>query len=328
MGRRLLGGGLATVITVALLGSVVGVAMAVFGTGAAAGPTATLTVFTGSARIQRAGAAAEVAARSGELVASGDSVSTAAASKAAVTYPDGSVTRLDSLSRITVNLVRSGRSALRMGVRQTAGLTWNNVKKLVGGATFNVSGPNNSVAGVRGTRFGFYIEQDAAGRTVVWVDVYDGIVAVSGATGPAVTATANQRVNVRAAAPPTAPVPIPDSDRHLSFTVFNQTLEAVTGRPVAFQDGVLSSSQAAGPFTVAADGKSGLQFVLGWPGGNLEIFELTVTDPTGKVFAQPAATRQPIVVTVPRAAAGAWKFQVRDVNSTPLEPWWVIVGRI
>lgn len=327
MGRRVLVGGFAAVVLVALLGTVVGVALAVFGAGAAARPTATLTVFTGLARIQRAGTTAEVAARSGELVGSGDSVSTAARSKAAVTYPDGSVTRLDSLSRITISLARSGRSAFRMGVRQTAGLTWNNVRKLVGGATFDVSGPNNSVAGVRGTRFGFYIEQDAAGKPVVWVDVYDGVVAVSGATGPSVTATANQRVNVRAAAPPTAPVPIPDSDRHLSFTVFNQTLEAVTGRPVAFEDGVLSSSQSDGPFTVAADGKSSLQFVLGWPGGNLEIFELTVIDPTGRVFAQPAATRQPIVVTVPNAAAGAWRFQVRDISSTPLEPWWVIVGR-
>jgi len=313
------------VITLVLLGTVIGVAVAIFGAGSvAAGPTATLTVFTGSARLQRAGATTTVAAHSGETVANGDSVSTAALSLAAVTYPDGSVTRLDSSSRITVSLARSGASAFKLGVRQTAGLTWNAVKKLATGAKFEVSGPNNAVAGVRGTRFGFYIEHDAAGSTVVWIDVYDGTVAVSGSTGPAVTATANQRVNVRAGAPPTAPVVIPDSDRHLSFTVFNQTLEGVTGKPVAFANGTLSSGQGAGPFTYLADGKSDLDFDLGWPGS---IFELTVIDPSGKIYGQPAATRTPIVVKAPKAAAGAWQFRVRDVQSVPLEPWWVVVGR-
>jgi Flp pilus assembly protein TadG len=324
MNRRLLVGGLAVVITLVLLGSVIGVAVAIFGAGAAAGPVATLTVFTGSAQVQRAGSTAAVAAHTGESVASGDSVSTAANSKAAVTYPDGSVTRLDSSSRITVSLARSGGSAFKLGVNQTAGLTWNTVKKLVTGARFNVSGPNNAVAGVRGTRFGFYIEQDPAGKTVVWIDVYDGTVAVTGATGPGVTATANQRVNVRAGAPPTAPVAIPDSDLHLSFTVFNRTLEAATGKPVSFANGNLSAGQGAGPFTYVADGKSDLEFVLGWPGS---IFELTVIDPSGKTFAQPAATRTPIVVQVPKAAAGAWQFRVRDVQSVPLEPWWVVVAR-
>jgi FecR protein len=326
MSRRLLTGGLAVVVTLVLVATVAGVAIAIFGTSAVAGPTATLTVFTGSARIQKAGTATAVAAHSGEAVASGDSVSTAAGSEAAVTYPDGSVTRLDQSSRITVSIARSGAKALRLGVNQSAGLTWNSVKKLVAGATFNVSGPNNAVAGVRGTRFGFYIEQDPAGKPVVWVDVYDGKVAVSGAVGPAVTATANQRVNVRAGAPPTAPVAIPESDRHLSFTVFNQTLEAATGTPFSFQSGTLSSGQAAGPFAVVADGKSTLQFVLGWPGANFEIFELTVTDPSGKVYAQPAATRPPLLVTVPKAAAGTWQFRVRDVSS-PSEPWWVVVAR-
>ncbi|HVD01960.1 MAG TPA: FecR family protein [Candidatus Dormibacteraeota bacterium] len=316
---------MAVVIVLVLLGTVIGVALAVFGTAtAAAGPTATLTVFTGSARIRKSGSTTTVAAHSGEAVASGDSVSTAANSKAAVTYPDGSVTRLDSSSRITLSLARAGRSAFRLSISQTAGLSWNTVKKLVGAGSFRISGPNNAVAGVRGTRFGFYIEKSPAGKTVVWVDVYDGVVAVSGAVGPSVTATANQRVNVSAGTAPSSPVTIPDSDRHLSFTVFNQALEAVTGKPVGFYNGVLSSGQTAGPLTYAADGKGDLEFVLGWPGS---IFELTVVDPAGTIFAQPAATATPIVVRVPRAVAGSWQFRVRDVTSVPLEPWWVVVGR-
>jgi hypothetical protein len=177
---------------------------------------------------------------------------------------------------------------------------------------------------VRGTRFGYYVEHDSAGNPVIWIDTYEGTVLVSGALGPAVTATANQRVTVRAGAAPTVPAPIPDADRQLSFTVFNQTVEAVTGRLIAFGSGALDTGQGAGPFKVSADGKSDLQFVLGWPGS---IFELTVLDPSGREFGRPAASRPPIVVRVPRAQAGAWSYSVRDVQSGPQEAWWVVVGQ-
>jgi len=323
MTRRLLVGLVAVLVTVVLLGAMGAVAVAMLGSPTLAAPAATLTVYIGGAQVQKAGSKTAAAAHTGQSLADGDSVITAAASKAAVTYPDGSVTRLDSSTRITIDMSRSG-GALKLGVLQQAGLTWNAVKKLAGGSSFHVSGPNSADASVRGTRFGFYIEKDASARTVVWIDVYDGVVAVKGAVGPPVTATANQRVNVRAGAAPTQPAPIPASDFRLSFTVFNLTLEAVTGTPVAVRTGVLSSGGSAGPFTVTADGKSDLQFVLGWPGS---IFELTVTDPAGKQFSKPAATLTPIKVVAPRAAAGVWKFAIKDVTSTPQEPWWVIVGR-
>ena len=314
---------MAAVVTVVLLAAVFAVALTTFYGPAKAAPAAVLSVFTGTARVQKAGTTTAATAHSGDLLADGDSVSTGADSKAAITYPDGSVTRLDSVTRVVVGLGRNARGELQVGLRQTAGLTWNTVKKLAGAASFKVSGPNNAVAGVRGTRFGFYIERDAQGRTVVWIDVYDGVVAVSGPAGPPVTATANQRVNVRATGPPTAPVPIPDADRHLSFTVFNRAIEAVSGKPVAFAGGALSSGGSSPAQPVAADGRSDLVIVLDWPGS---IFELTVTDPSGRVYAQPASTTSPIVVTVPKAARGTWRFSARDVTSSPNEPWWAIAG--
>jgi len=160
----------AVLITVVLIGAVVAVGLTTLGTPAAAAPTATLSVFTGTARVQKAGATTATAAHTGDTVATGDSVATGPNSKAAVTYPDGSVTRLDSVTAITIDMKRSGPS-LKLGVSQTAGLTWNTVKKLVGAASFHVSGPNNADASVRGTRFGFYIEKDAAAKNVVWIDV-------------------------------------------------------------------------------------------------------------------------------------------------------------
>jgi hypothetical protein len=75
---------------------------------------------------------------------------------------------------------------------------------------------------------------------------------------------------------------------------------------------------------VKADGKSDLQFVLGWPGS---LYELTVVDPDGNVSARSASSVPPLSISVPSARAGTWQFTVRDVQSAPGEAWWVVVGR-
>lgn len=280
-----------------------------------------LTVFTGKATVQRAGTLVTRAGRSGERLASGDSVSTDAGGRAMLTYPDGSVTRLDVSTTVLVHVTASGTNVI-----QSAGLTWNAVKRLAGGAQFRVSGPNNTTTEVRGTRFGFYIEHDPAGNPVVWVDVYDGLVAVSGATGAPVVAGAQQRVTVRRGQAPTTPVAIPDGDRHLSFTVFNLTLEAVAATPVALQTGTLASGQASPVYTIQADGKHDLQFVLGWPERQGEAFQLTVLAPDGSVFAQRQANEPQISVPAPKARAGTWRYSARALSTSGPETYWLMVG--
>jgi hypothetical protein len=324
MGRRVVAGALILAEVLMLL-LVVAIGFLTLGGSPAVGaaPTMTLTVFNGTATVQRVGSSAAVAAHSGDGLFSGDTVSTGATGKAAITYPDGSTTRLDSATTVKVSATRAKGGAVQTSFKQSAGLTWNKVQRLVGLSTFNVSGPNSATAGVRGTVFGFYVEHEATGAPVIWIDTWSGSVLVGG-TGGTVLAGTGQRVTVRAGAPPTAPVPIPAGDRQLSFTVFNQTLDAVTGKPVAFQNGTLSTATGTPYHGVVADGKSDLQFVLGWPGS---LYELTVVDPDGKVFAKPASTTPPISVVVPQARAGTWQFSVRDVQSTPDEAWWVVVGR-
>jgi FecR protein len=290
---------------------------------AAAAPAAQLTVFTGSASIHRPGGAAAAPAQSGARLTEGDTVETAAASKAALFYPDGSVTRLDSSTAVTVHLAATAAGGLVTRLEQTAGLTWNNVRQLTGDARFSISGPNSAVAGVRGTEFGYYVEHDAAGNPVIWIDTWSGAVDVSGALGPAVTATSGQRVTVRLGAAPTAPVPIPDGDRRLEFTVFNRALDGVIGTPVAFATGTLSAGAGAPPAAVRADGRD-LDFVLAWPGST---FRLTVRGPSGAVYAQRASLVPPVSVIALRAQPGTWTFSVDDLQSQPGEAWWVIVGR-
>jgi FecR protein len=323
MQRRVLVGAV-VLLEVVLLLLVVGAAAATVAGQPGAGPApVTLTIFTGNATIQRAGGKAAHPAHSGDGVRTGDSVATDATGKASLSYPDGSTTRLDSDTRVTVSVIRAAKGAQHASFQQSAGLTWNKVKRLVGGSTFKVSGPNSAIAEVRGTDFGYYVEHDAAGNPVIWIDTWSGSVLVSGAIGPAVLATTGTRVTVRAGAAPTVPAPIPTGDRRLPFTVFNQTLDAVTGTPISFETGALSTGGTTAAYSVQADGKKDLQFVLGWPGS---ILELTVVDPAGKLYAKPASTTPPISVVVQRALAGTWTFTIRDVQSGAQEPWWAIVG--
>ncbi len=321
MGRRVLAGALILGEALMLL-LVVAIGVLTLG-GAEAAPPMILTVFTGTATIQRSGSTTAVAAHSGDGLDSGDTVATGATGKAAIVYPDGSTTRLDSNTTVKVSARRAPGGAVQTTFQQSAGLTWNKVQRLVGVSSFKVSGPNAATAEVRGTVFGYYVEHDATGAPVIWIDTWSGSVLVGG-TGGSVLAGTGQRVTVRAGAAPTTPAPIPAGDRQLSFTVFNQTLDAVTGTPAAFQAGTLSTGTSTQSFAVTVEGPTDLQFVLGWPGS---IYELTVVDPDGNVLARQASSVPPLSVVAPRARAGTWRFSVRDVQSAPQEAWWVAVGR-
>jgi len=321
MGRRVIAGALILGEVVMLL-LVVAIGLITFA-GAETAPTMTLTVFIETATITRLGSTVRVAGHSGNGLRSGDTVATGPNGKAAIAYPDGSTTRLDSSTTVTVSSRHGQGQTVQTSFQQSAGLTWNRVQKLVGVSSFKVSGPNSATAEVRGTEFGYYVERDPSGAPVIWIDTWSGSVLVGG-TGGSVLAGAGQRVTVRAGVPPTTPVPIPAGDRQLSFTVFNETLNALTGKPVAFASGTISTGASSQSFPVQADGTSDLQFVLGWPGS---IYELTITDPAGNVVSRTASSAPPLSVVVPSATVGTWHFSVRDVQSAPGEAWWVIVGR-
>ncbi|HEX6348902.1 MAG TPA: FecR domain-containing protein [Candidatus Dormibacteraeota bacterium] len=318
----------ARALRVAVLVSLVVLVISVTASSAALvlGPVATVrtgsvvfSLFTGGATLVRGGVAR--AGHSGDRLGDGDTVMTGADSKAGLLYQDGSVTRLDSDTTVTVHVATS---AAGTAFEQSTGLTWNRVQQLVGSRRFTITGPNSTAAEVRGTEFGYYVEHDPAGNPVIWVDVWSGLVQVTGATGPPVVGGTGQRVTVRLGEAPTKPVAIPAPDRQLSFTVFNQALNAVSGTPVAFADGSLSQGGAAAPGSVRADGRSDLDFVLAWPGST---YRLTVRDPSGAVLAAPTSAVPPLEVRVPAARAGTWSFLVEDLASAQQEAWWVVVGR-
>ena len=70
--------------------------------GAAEQGNASLTLFLGTLQVTRSGSTTATSAKTGDLVSAGDTVETGDSSKAAIDYPDGSITRLDSDTKLQV----------------------------------------------------------------------------------------------------------------------------------------------------------------------------------------------------------------------------------
>src|SRR3982074_494990 len=135
------------------------VVLAVTQPAASAQTSAVLTVFTGAVEIQRSHASALTRAQSGDQVSVGDAITTGPDTKAAITYPSGTVARLDSNTRLTiVQLGRTTAGGWNIDVFQAVGKSWSRMAQLVGGSTYVVNAPNSVAAEVRGTEFEVIVE--------------------------------------------------------------------------------------------------------------------------------------------------------------------------
>jgi hypothetical protein len=315
----------AVIVTALVVTTAVFVALAVTEPPAAAETAAILTVFTGTVDIEKSHASTFAHAQSGDQVSAGDSIRTGPDTKAAITYPSGTVARLDSNTRLT--LTQFGRTAgggWNIDVYQAVGKSWSRMSKLVGGSTYIVNAPNSVAAEVRGTEFEVIVEAQGV-STLVRLDVFAGIVAATANKGT-VAVTTGQSTTTSPGLPPTPPAAIPAADRQDTFTIFNETADAARGKPVSVNTARFSQAQATGEVAGATgDGSTDLQFTLGWPGSR---FELTVFDPAGSVYAQVASAASPVTIVVADAQTGVWSYQVTDLQSRPGEVWWVIVSVI
>ena len=235
--------------------------------------------------------------------------------KAALTFPDGSVTRLDSGTEVLVKAVdKNADGTTTVSLSQSVGKTWSSVKKLVGLAKFNVSGPNNATAEVRGTEFAVIIVVQPDGSKVVHLDVYSGAVDAS-SQQTTVSLAGGQGTIIGPGAAPTPAAPIPPADLQDSWTVFNQTFDVSQGSPVGFSTNTLNQGDTTALTPGAtADGSSDLDFTLGWPGST---FELMVFAPDGTEFSRNSSSTPPVAIVVHHAAAGAWSYKVHDIASNP-----------
>jgi len=315
--RRVLGLGAIVLLFLAYAGVV---AVAVVAVGSA---SANLSLFLGSAHVQKSGSSASSVAHSGDQLRAGDVVRTGEATKAAVGYPDGSISRLDSNSFLQVHNLASPKNGVwNVELIQFGGKSWHVVHALAGGASFQVDAPNSVTVQVRGTEFEVIVDS-AAGATSVRVDSWTGLVDVT-ARGTKVQVSGGQSTSVQAGKTPSAAAPISDADRNDSFTVFNQALDATRGALVSVNGGSLSEGQTSAPLPAGfADGSTDLELTLGWPGSK---FGLTAIGPDGTDFRTDSSDTPPVTMLIPKAAAGSWAYKVQALESKPREPYWAFVS--
>ena len=284
--------------------------------------TAALTIFEGSVSLQIPGRS-PVPGHSGDSLLGGEVIRTGHDTKAALSYLDGSVTRLDSDTSLTLRSLSRDRGGLAVDLYQDSGQTWHRVAQLSGAASYRVSLPNNTTAEVRGTEFDARVTRSPDGQVSVRVDCWQGALDVSSkstkvflAGGQSVTSTASGLGNA---------VPISPAVRQDPWTVYNKAFDAVVGSVVGIYSGRLSTGEST-PVQPggAGDGQTGLQFTLAWPGST---FELGVYDPDGEEYRTVASSSPPLTIVVAEARPGAWSFRVHDLESSPEEAWVLIVSR-
>src|SRR5581483_3534949 len=142
-----------------------------------------------------------------------DAIFTGPTTKAAINFPGGSITRLDSNTNLIITgIAQTAQGGWSIQLKQTAGKTWHKVNQLVGGASFKVSGPNNATAEVRGTEFSVIVETNAAGQTIVRFDTWQGSIAVAVGGGSPVVVPTGLSTTVSPRQQPSQPAPIPPAD--------------------------------------------------------------------------------------------------------------------
>jgi hypothetical protein len=215
----------AAITVVALLFVAVGGYL--FLTHASAGASATLTIITGTASVKRNGSTTFAPAHSGDSLGGGDTVRTGSGAKAVIYSGGGAQTRLDENTTLQVNALTKSNGAYQTDLQQTAGKTWSSVGRLIGGASYNLRGPNNATAGVRGTEFLVIVNKDATGKPLVRIDTFSGTVVVK-SSGRDVTVTSGLSTTVASDQRAQPVVPIPTGDQTDAFTVYNRALARAT----------------------------------------------------------------------------------------------------
>jgi len=293
---------------------------------AAASGTASLTIFRGSVNLLPIGVQASHPGVTGELLGQGERLTTGPATWAAINFPDGSITRLDANTQLTITtLTLGGGGGWNVQLNQTLGKTWNRVAQLVGGAKFSVTGPNATNAEVRGTDYEVLVLLQPDGSYQVRVNDFSGAVTVFVGGNPTPLGP-NQSTSVaKGATSASPPGPIPQSDLNDPFVVFNQTINSQTGGTTATVGlGALTAPNSSGIQPgVAVDGNTDADFALGWPGSS---FRIKVYAPDGTLYSEVKSSKPPLHLVVPRGTAGNWTYEVIDDQSGPDEAWVVVIN--
>ncbi len=267
--------------------------------------SATLTVYQPAASTSRNGADfADVS--TGAVVHAGDSVKTDTKGRAAITLPDGTLTRLASDTTLKLDSAHFTKTGNLHDVTlsQQIGRTFTNVQHLATGATFNVKG-KSATASVRGTKFEVLITADGKMTVKLFEGTLDfiGKNTVHLKAGQQATADANGNIG-----DPTPIVPDPADPFGPALAASDAVAAGTTpGTEQDFIGAPLHDGQQQ-QYTYAYAGGSLLKASLGYPGSAMK---LTVQAPDNQKY---FATGKLPTVEVHNGPAGIYTIVVNGVS--------------
>ena len=268
--------------------------------------SATLTVYQPAASTSSNGSDF-LTATTGAVVHAGASVKTDAKGRAAITLPDGTLTRLASDTTLkfdSAHFTKSG-SLHDVTLSQKIGRTFTNVQHLASGATFDVNGAS-ATASVRGTKFEIYILADGT----MTVKVFVGTVRLHNATA-SVQINAGQQATANPNGTISQPIPIvPDSTDPFGPALAASDAVAIGTTPGTEQDfiGAPLHNGEQQQYTYSYAGGSLIKASLGYPGSAMK---LTVQAPDNQKY---VATGTLPTVEVHNAPPGVYKIIVDGVS--------------
>jgi hypothetical protein len=273
---------------------------------AAVSAAATLTVFQPTASVAHVGGVFSTSS-TGTIVEPGDSIKTDAKGRAAIQFPDGTLTRLAGDTQITLTTAHFAKSGNLhdVSILQKVGRTFTNVQHLVAGASFKVGG-QTAVASVRGTKFEVLMNPDGT----MLVKLFDGELDLAGKNTVHLVApqqsTVDAQGNVGAAGPiqndPNDPFgPQIDASNQTSQGTTPGTEQVFIGPPI--HNGEQQS------YTYSFAGGGIVKAALGYRGS---LMALRIKAPDGSVYSRQGPP--PVVVLVPAAPAGIYTITVVGVS--------------
>jgi hypothetical protein len=273
---------------------------------AAVNASGVLTVYQDTASIGHGGGT-PAPARTGATVAAGDKVVTDDKGLAAITLPDGTVTRLATATTLTLDSAHFSKKGNLNDVsfKQDVGRTFTNVQHLVSGAKFEVHG-KSATASVRGTKFEVYITPDGK----MLVKLFVGTLEFKGKNTVTLVAPQQATADAQGNVGPAGPI-VPDPNDPFGPEIDATNAVEIGTTPGTEQDftGAPILNGQTQTYSYSYAGGSGLKASLGYPGS---LMKLSVKAPDGQQYN--AQGSSPVTVSITNAPAGIYNIVVTGVS--------------
>jgi hypothetical protein len=255
------------------------------------------------------------------VIQAGESVQTDVKGRAAITLPDGTLTRLASNTTIKLDSAHFTKSGNLHDVTlsQDLGRTFTNVQHLVSGATFDVKG-KSATASVRGTKFEVYTTADGKMTVKLFVGTLDFV----GKNTVHMTAPSQATADANGNVGPAGPI-VPDPNDPFGPALAASDAVAAGTTPGTEQDfiGPPLHNGERQQYTYSYAGGSLVKASVGYPGS---LMKLTLRAPDGR---SDSKTDKLPVAKIDNAPPGIYTVivdGVKDLGTAGEEPFVAIAS--